>query len=336
MNQEALVSVIIPVYQAEKYLERGILSVLKQTYRSIELILVDDGSTDKSAGICDAYAEKYSEISVYHRKHQGVSAARNYGISKANGVYVQFMDADDEMLPGMLEQLVATIQEKNAFMAVCGYVVMDKNFSKQEVYGQWRHLEHCLGAHHIYEIVQSDLLSVTWNKLYIRKRIADLYDESAVICEDSMFCVRYFMRNPKVAVCSQILYRYYAGKSELCKPRVYRYRDIEKYFRVNCKLVSYIPNSEKRKVARYHAARVFYYGVYTYIFEKLPQTDIGLKEKRALLREILQNKTYISTVSKLRRLYWKEECYRVASVLQSDKVLYAMIWCRNIILHKGK
>lgn len=336
MKQKDLVSIIVPVYQAETYLERGIISILAQTYRPIEILLIEDGATDKSGEICDAYAKRYSEISVFHREHKGVSAARNYGILQAKGKYIQFVDADDEMMPEMIEKLVHTIQSKGSYMAVCGYEVVGATTSGKEEFGGRQCWNGCCDMHHAYEIIQSDLLSVTWNKLYIRDRILNLYEESMMICEDSVFCTRYFMQNPKVAVCPQVLYRYYLHDTGLQKHRIYRYKDIKKYFYLNCKLVQCISEKEKRKKARYHAARVFFYGVYTYIFERLPLSDINRKEKRSILHDILHDDIYIHTVSKLRRMYFKENCYRLASVLQSEGILYVMIWCRNKLINKGK
>lgn len=336
MKQKELVSIVVPVYQAERYLERGILSVLAQTYRPIEILLIDDGSLDKSPEICDAYAEKYPEISVYHRVHKGVSAARNYGISQAKGTYIQFMDADDEMLPRMIEYLVQSIEEENTYMAVCGYEVVDKNVYRQENFGGRNRWNGCSSMNHAYEIVQRDLLSVTWNKLYIRARIRDLYDESMVICEDSVFCIRYFMRNPKVAVCSKILYRYHSNNNDLRKYRIFRYKDIEKLFYDNCRLVRHISDKQKRRMARRHIAEVFFYGVYTYIFEVLPYADLSVKEKRAVLRDIIHDNMYHRILSKLRRLHFKEECYRAASMLHSDRMLYAMIIGRSWLINKGK
>ncbi|MES5404992.1 glycosyltransferase [Streptococcus infantarius] len=100
-----VLSVIIPVYNVEKYLERCIESILIQTWKNYEIILIDDGSTDNSSKICDDYAEKYHHISVIHKKNGGLSEARNIGIQYAQGDYVFFLDSDDWVLPTMFENL---------------------------------------------------------------------------------------------------------------------------------------------------------------------------------------------------------------------------------------
>ena len=92
-----MVSVVIPVYNAEKYLHRCLDSVVNQTYKDIEIVLVDDGSTDGSGAICDDFARRYDNIVVQHRENMGPSVARNYGISISSGDYLMFIDSDDEL-----------------------------------------------------------------------------------------------------------------------------------------------------------------------------------------------------------------------------------------------
>ena len=95
MDDNALISVIVPVYNVENYLSRCISSIIKQSYKNFELILVDDGSTDKSGAICDIFAEKDGRIKALHKINEGVSSARNYGIKQACGKYICFVDSDD-------------------------------------------------------------------------------------------------------------------------------------------------------------------------------------------------------------------------------------------------
>lgn len=116
------VSVIVPVYNCEKYIERCIKSILAQTYSEYELILIDDGSTDNSAEICDRYAEVDACIQVIHQSNSGVSAARNNGVQKATGEYVTFVDSDDWITPDYLETMVTACMDHDAQVVICGYV----------------------------------------------------------------------------------------------------------------------------------------------------------------------------------------------------------------------
>lgn len=113
-------SIIVPVYKVEPYLRRCIDSILAQTFRDFELILIDDGSPDNCGAICDEYAAKDSRIIVIHQKNQGVSAARNAGLDIARGTYLGFVDSDDWIEPEMYETMIATAKEKQVDVVVCG------------------------------------------------------------------------------------------------------------------------------------------------------------------------------------------------------------------------
>lgn len=122
-----MISVIIPVYNAEKYLDRTVNSILNQTYHDFELILVDDGSTDNSPKICDEYALKHDEIVVLHKKNAGPSDARNAGVKIAKGTFVTFIDSDDYVSNDYLEILVYLLQKHKADISVVGIEVCYKN-----------------------------------------------------------------------------------------------------------------------------------------------------------------------------------------------------------------
>lgn len=122
-----LVSVIVPVYKVEKYLTRCLDSICNQTYRNLEIILIDDGSSDYSGSVCDCYAEKDCRIRVIHKQNAGVSAARNDGLDVATGDYITFVDSDDYIAPEMYEKLVFLITGETADIAVCGYYQEDIN-----------------------------------------------------------------------------------------------------------------------------------------------------------------------------------------------------------------
>lgn len=114
MEKQELISVIIPVYNVEEYLRECVDSVLKQTYEAYEVILVDDGSTDTSGDICDAYAQKDARVQVIHQKNQGQAAARNTGFAVAKGKYIYFLDSDDWIVSETLEELVKKAEQENA------------------------------------------------------------------------------------------------------------------------------------------------------------------------------------------------------------------------------
>lgn len=159
-----LISVIIPVYKVEKYLEKCLDSVIAQTYRNLEILVVDDGSPDGSPAICDRYAAKDSRIKVFHIENGGVSAARNYALDRAKGEYIAFVDSDDFIEPDMIEKLYDRLQRTGCKAAVCGrYIEADGKTSTgnvsagEEIYDTKAYLKG------YYEL---RLGFVCWDKLY--------------------------------------------------------------------------------------------------------------------------------------------------------------------------
>lgn len=167
-----LISIIIPVYKVEKYLEKCIESVLKQTYTNLQIILVDDGSPDNCGKICDEYAKKDSRIEVIHKANGGLSDARNVGISKAKGRYIGFVDSDDYIKEDMYEILLNLIKKYDADVSICNlYDVIDGNECI-------RNKENGIREYSRIDILKEILLdkniqSYAWNKLYEK----ELFDE---------------------------------------------------------------------------------------------------------------------------------------------------------------
>lgn len=120
-EKEIGISIIVPVYNVEKYLAICIRSLLAQSYKNIEIILVDDGSTDTSGAICDKFAAQSSKIQVIHKKNGGLSSARNAGLAMAGGRYIGFVDSDDYVLPTMYEKLMDAVQKYQAQIVSCKY-----------------------------------------------------------------------------------------------------------------------------------------------------------------------------------------------------------------------
>ena len=126
MNSD-LISIVVPIYNMEKYLDKCVNSIISQTYKNIEIILVDDGSTDLSYDICEKYKKLDNRIKVYHKTNGGLSDAKNFGIKHASGKYIGFVDSDDWIEPMMYEILYKNIKEKNADIAICGRYIDYEN-----------------------------------------------------------------------------------------------------------------------------------------------------------------------------------------------------------------
>lgn len=125
-----MISVIVPIYNMERYLNRCIESIVMQTYKELDIILIDDGSTDKSGMICDQWKDRDDRIKVFHKQNGGLSDARNTGIKYAEGDYLYFVDSDDYLESNMLENLIDALIQNNAEIAVCNFVYEYENADK--------------------------------------------------------------------------------------------------------------------------------------------------------------------------------------------------------------
>ena len=171
-DEADLISVIVPVYNVEKYLDRCMKSILQQTYHRLEIILVDDGSTDASAAMCDAYARRDSRIRVVHKQNGGLSDARNAGLELAAGDYIGYVDSDDWIEPDMYEYLLENALKYQADIAVCGRV---ERYVDKEVVRGFSEIEVLAREPALKYLLQNDLLqNYAWDKLYKQELFQDL------------------------------------------------------------------------------------------------------------------------------------------------------------------
>lgn len=204
---EDLISIIVPVYNVEAYLEKSLISLLNQTYKNIQIIIVDDGSTDSSGTICDRYCEKDSRIEVYHIPNRGVSNARNQGLNYSMGEYVYFFDPDDFIEPRALEILYNQIKKDSVDLVECSYF-KDFTVSRENVI----HSNAKISGR---EAIKSLLLwngyitSFCWDKLYIKEKIGDIrFDSKLKVGEDDLFVFEYLLKCESVIVLDCPLYNY--------------------------------------------------------------------------------------------------------------------------------
>ncbi len=188
MTERPLISVIVPIYQVEKYLEQCLDSILNQTYRQLEIILVDDGSPDRCGEICDRYASQDSRIKVIHQPNAGLSAARNAGMDIATGEYISFIDSDDyidlhyyeKMEQGFQDYLEAPIITCLAYQNEEGYITpyTHKNTNQPEFHSTLTFCEDC---------ILGKMSVVVWNKLFRSELMKDIRFRVGRIFEDSLF-----------------------------------------------------------------------------------------------------------------------------------------------------
>lgn len=206
------VSIIVPVYNGEKTIERCIKSALAQTYKNVQIIVVDDGSKDKTAEICDNYVTIPNFVFI-RQKNAGVVAARKAGIKSATGDYLSFLDADDEMKPNMIQELVMAIERDNVDVAICGYDSIDESGKIQvcipDCQGVIKDKENILSLY-----MDGNILGFLFNRLY-KKKLFDkiLWDDSLTVCEDLYInCIMLAqVKNLKITIVPMDLYKYYVN-----------------------------------------------------------------------------------------------------------------------------
>lgn len=231
------VSIIIPVYNTEKYLTRCVDSILQQTGVSLEIILIDDGSTDSSASICDNYSQRYDNIRTFHIDNSGPATAKNVGLHYAQGNYIALTDSDDKMEPLMLSKMVNAGYEHHADIVCCNYKQIDEQGQESHLNstGKKYILNHDEGLIHFFS--KDKIYSQCWTKLYKREMLRDYNIENDFglrTDEDFIFNIRAFIHAKTTVIVDEPLYEYTHRRNSLAHA----------YFKKN--ISQYIDNRTRR------------------------------------------------------------------------------------------
>lgn len=206
--EEPLISVIVPVYKVEPYLDKCISSIVNQTYKNLEIILVDDGSPDNCPTMCDAWAEKDSRIRVIHKTNGGLSDARNAGMTVATGELMAFVDSDDWIVPDMYEYLYQRLTEDNSDIAACGVQMVWENKTPSRMLTRDGNCvlnqEEAMRA----IIEESWLKQPVWYKLYKTALVRDILFPKGKCHEDVFWSYQAVGRAQRVSVSDHIGYYY--------------------------------------------------------------------------------------------------------------------------------
>ena len=239
------VSVIVPVYNVEKYLERCVESLLSQTFTDHEIILVDDGSKDNSGILCDDLKKRDDRIRVFHKENGGLSDARNYGVDNAKGEYIAFVDSDDYVSKDYLSLLVSGIENCGADVFQVGYYNVVNGVVDDSPYEQEEKIFDSFGAfNNLYgdESKYGPLDFLTWDKIYKKQLFFSLSFAKGLRCEDAIFTSEAVMHCKKIAVTSKKAYYYcrredsimgnmQKSKEDLIKSHILAYRHVAYYSR---------------------------------------------------------------------------------------------------------
>ncbi len=210
MEENLMISVIVPVYKVEPFLPKCVDSILNQTYQNLEVILVDDGSPDACGAICDAYATQDPRVRVIHKENGGLSSARNAGIEVASGEYLAFVDSDDWLEPDAYGQMMAVMHKFDAKLVCAGRYDVDSQ-TGEKVVGLCPQKEECISAE---EMVGKIFLwdgcdSSACDKLYHRSLLESFRYPEGKICEDVPVTYKIVLKARKVGLCPRPVYNYF-------------------------------------------------------------------------------------------------------------------------------
>lgn len=280
------ISIIVPVYNTEKYISRCIESILKQTFKDFELILINDGSKDRSAEICNFYSKKDSRVRVFHNDNRGVSYSRNYGISMSNGKYIMFCDSDDYVAKDWCEELYKTILKyPNSWISCCAYTINNES-KKMEGIENFTEKITYLDKSDYWISVRRGTSGACWNKIF-RKDLIDKFNikfnENHELGEDVEFTIDYLKECDSIVLVNKYLYYYIMYKKE-----IFAFKDPEEFF----SLVIFFYNLRKPYIKEIYLEE--FYKEYFHSFSYALNNNINSK-KNKLLRKLKYNQNAINT-----------------------------------------
>jgi glycosyltransferase involved in cell wall biosynthesis len=278
-----LISVVIPAYNAEKYIEKCLDSVFNQTYTNLEVIVVNDGSTDNTKKILDAYVKKESKLKIIHKVNTGVSDTRNKGLEIATGAYIGFVDSDDLIKPDFYYTLHSLIKNHNADIAHCGFELVGNDFSKV-FYGTKKLYVHNKNEA-IDELLTARLFEPsTCSKLYKRELIKEIkFDTEIKFNEDLLYNVKAFKKANTLVFLDLPLYLYVCNpKSASRSSQSLKTQD--GVLEVSLKIMDILNDSNLHKTKnKFYVNKLI--TIYKLLLnENLQKSDLGLKVKKLLIK----------------------------------------------------
>lgn len=296
------ISVIIPIYNVENYLKRCIDSVINQTYKNLEIILVDDGSKDNCGKICDEYAKVDSRIQVIHKINGGLSDARNAGLKVATGDYIYYIDSDDYIDNDMLEIMKKNLEKYNADISICG------------IYKECENGNYTLKRNNVIEIMNSKEALIklnsfssfdmaVWNKLYKKYIVDGIEFPFGKKSEDYFVMYQYFDRASNIVVIPESKYHYIQRENSISRGKNITHDYIEGSLRQKEFITAKYPDISYVGNTAYAFSYIATYNRYIKNNVKLSNENIKLfrSEVRNYLKDILKN-NYIASTKKLQAI----------------------------------
>jgi len=329
---ETLVSIVVPVYNVEQYLDRCLESIVNQTYKRTEIILVDDGSTDSSSAMCDRWAAADSRVTVIHKQNGGLGMARNTGLDHASGEYIFFLDSDDYVDVTMVEKCVRNARENGAEVVIFGRhnvyedgtLTSDKVRTQKCLYRGSDIRTELLPCMFTYELGFGVSACGRMHRTdFLKKHGLKFVSEREIISEDAFYSLALFSKTSIVSIIPECFYYYFRRNTSLSRRyQIGRQRQNDVFLIKSMERVDELALPEVVKThiqARYH-------GMTLGTLMQIMRSGLSRSEKKREIYEILHNKTLQATLTKdvckldarLPRLFWRllrKRCYAACAFL---------------------
>lgn len=285
-----LVSIILPVYNCEKYIEKCLKSIIKQDYPKWELIIVNDGSTDRTEQICEMYLKSEARIHYFPIPNQGVSNARNYGLANANGQYVFFVDADDYLDESCIKNAVKESKNSDSDIVVMAHYEIDADENVIKANDKFQENEILLNT----EVIDSFLLTdkigwEIWGKLFKRDLLKNLtFREDRRIAEDALFLFDALLKSKSISLLKEYGYFYRSNMSSVMAEKF-----SEKNFDILLSVNEIAEKAEKAKYIGSEAYKIKYYIWFTRRFNK----KCSNQDRKTYYNRIKSVRKYIASIS---------------------------------------
>ena len=293
---EDLISVIVPIYNVEKYLNKCIDSIINQKYKNLEIILVDDGSPDNSGKICDEYSKKDNRIKVIHKENGGVSSARNVGINNATGNWISFIDSDDWIEEDYINNLLSNAKKNNAEISMCGYNrVYETKVEKINANGDikvFNSREFLIKA-----LNPQTGIGFSHMKLIKRQAISDLhFNDDMKVAEDAFFNIKLSKNINKACFIGEALYNYRNNQTSIVKSFKSDYAQMYLYSMKICREYIFEEYNDQEILQNYY--NFVAYHVLLVANNYCYHQDNNQKNKIRLLKEICNYEIYKEGIEK--------------------------------------
>ena len=312
-------SIIVPVYNVEKWLERCIESILNQTYEKFELILVDDGSPDNSGAICDKYAQIDKRINVIHKKNGGLSSARNAGLNISKGNYIVFIDSDDYIKENLLEKTIKSIEKYHTDIIMFGYEMFLSKNKSLPLFKTGLILNPKQEALNVDKPNFNNEFCFTWRYIFNREFLNInnmIFNEEIKVAEDTIFNMECIFLANSMYVIDESLYIYNDANNESIMRRKYKpnyHIDLNKQYLEKKRILKQYDIKDKKFLDDY-----YYYYVYVVIQNCIKNICLGKKEKIYVdLKDLLNSEMCRDTFN----YYDLKHLYKIAD----NKIFYLLL-----------